>query len=75
MFAEGSKFQERISIVGDAAKIETLIPVAASHWIEGDEAEATVEFSPRSPLGPEIARGSGRRSGSRCRRPPWLHVL
>lgn len=53
MFAEGSEFQERISIVGDAAKIETLIPVAASHWIEGDEAEATVEFSPRSPLGPE----------------------
>ena len=54
MFAEGSKFQERISIVGDAAKIETLIPVAANHWIEGDEAEATVEFSPRSPLGPEM---------------------
>ncbi|MDQ0827006.1 myo-inositol 2-dehydrogenase/D-chiro-inositol 1-dehydrogenase [Arthrobacter sp. B2I5] len=53
MFAEGSKFQERISIVGDAAKIETLIPVAANHWIPGDEAEATVEFSPRSPLGPE----------------------
>ncbi|MFJ4027222.1 Gfo/Idh/MocA family protein [Paenarthrobacter sp. NPDC089989] len=53
MFAEGSKFQERISIVGDAAKIETLIPVAANHWIEGDETEATVEFSPRSPLGPE----------------------
>ena len=53
MFAEGSKFQERISIVGDAAKIETLIPVAANHWIEGDEAEALVEFSPRSPLGPE----------------------
>ena len=53
MFAEGSKFQERISIVGDAAKIECLIPVAASHWIEGDDAEAVVEFSPRSPLGPE----------------------
>lgn len=53
MFAEGSKFQERISVVGDAAKIETLIPVAANHWIPGDEAEATVEFSPRSPLGPE----------------------
>ncbi|BCW04268.1 Gfo/Idh/MocA family oxidoreductase [Arthrobacter sp. NtRootA1] len=53
MFAEGSKFQERISIVGDTAKIETLIPVAANHWIEGDETEATVEFSPRSPLGPE----------------------
>lgn len=53
MFAEGSKFQERISIVGDAAKIETLIPVAANHWIPGEHAEATVEFSPRSPLGPE----------------------
>ncbi|KRE89909.1 MULTISPECIES: Gfo/Idh/MocA family protein [unclassified Arthrobacter] len=53
MFAEGSKFQERISVVGDAAKIETLIPVAANHWIPGDETEATVEFSPRSPLGPE----------------------
>ncbi|WP_308102684.1 MULTISPECIES: Gfo/Idh/MocA family oxidoreductase [Micrococcaceae] len=53
MFAEGSQFQERISVVGDAAKIETLIPVAANHWIEGDETEATVEFSPRSPLGPE----------------------
>ncbi len=53
MFAEGSKFQERISIIGDEAKIECLIPVAAGHWIEGDEHEATVEFSPRSPLGPE----------------------
>ena len=53
MFAEGSKFQERISIIGDEAKIECLIPVAASHWIEGDEHEAVVEFSPRSPLGPE----------------------
>ena len=53
MFAEGSKFQERISIVGDAAKIECLIPVAANHWIEGDESEALVEFSPRAPLGPE----------------------
>lgn len=53
MFAEGSKFQERISIIGDEAKIECLIPVAASHWIQGDEHEAVVEYSPRSPLGPE----------------------
>ena len=54
MFAEGSRFQERISIVGDQAKIECLIPVAANQWIPVDEPEATVEFSPRSPLGPEL---------------------
>ncbi|WP_028278959.1 Gfo/Idh/MocA family oxidoreductase [Arthrobacter sp. H5] len=52
MFAEGSKFQERISIVGDEAKIECLIPVAAGHWTPGDQIEARVEFSPRSPIGP-----------------------
>lgn len=53
MFAEGSFYQEHISVVGSEAKIECSIPVDSNHWpADGTVREAFVEFSPRSPQGP-----------------------
>ena len=52
MFAEGSYYQEHISVIGDRAKIECLVPVDSSHWAPGGHPEAIVEFSPRHPQGP-----------------------
>lgn len=52
MFAEGSEFQERMSVVGSKAKIECLVPVDNNHWEGGPLRHATLEFSPRSPQGP-----------------------
>lgn len=51
MFAEGSKYQEHMSVVGDTGKVEIGVPVAHHHW-ESDPAVAYVEFSPRDPQGP-----------------------
>jgi predicted dehydrogenase len=53
MFAEGSAWQEHISVVGDRAKVECFVPVAASHWPADKHCEAEVEFSPRSPQDPQ----------------------
>lgn len=53
MFAEGSAWQEHISVVGDRAKVECFVPVAASHWPADKAREAEVEFSPRSPQEPQ----------------------
>lgn len=52
MFAEGSGFQEHISLVGDVAKAECFVPVDANHWPADLQREAEVEFSPRTPQGP-----------------------
>ena len=52
MFAEGSGFQEHISLVGDVAKAECFVPVDANHWPAEHARLAEVEFSPRSPQGP-----------------------
>lgn len=53
MFAEGSRYQEHVSVVGSEAKIECFVPVDAAHWPAGsDERDAVVEFSPRDPQGP-----------------------
>lgn len=52
MFAEGSAWQEHISVVGDRAKVECFVPVAARHWPADKLREAEVEFSPRSPQEP-----------------------
>ena len=51
MFAEGSQFQEHMSVVGDIAKVEIGVPVAAHHW-EANERNAYLEFSPRDPQNP-----------------------
>jgi len=51
MFAEGTQYQEHMSVVGDQAKVEIGVPVSAHHW--ADEAgTAYIEFSPREPQGP-----------------------
>jgi myo-inositol 2-dehydrogenase/D-chiro-inositol 1-dehydrogenase len=51
MFAEGSQYQEHMSVVGDTAKVEIGVPVASHHW-DAEESNAFIEFSPRDPQGP-----------------------
>lgn len=51
MFAEGTQYQEHMSVVGDVAKVEIGVPVSAHHW-DGSESPAYIEFSPRDPQGP-----------------------
>ncbi len=53
MFAEGSWFQEELTVVGDAGKLECRIPGPARFWPGGKQREAELVFSPRSPKGPE----------------------
>lgn len=53
MFAEGSEFQEHISVVGDRAKGEAFVPVDSSHWEAGTPEEAFIVYSPRDPQGPK----------------------
>ncbi|WP_298861299.1 Gfo/Idh/MocA family oxidoreductase [uncultured Microbacterium sp.] len=52
MFAEGSRYQEHMSVVGDIAKVEIGVPVSAHHW-DAAETPAYIEFSPRDPQGPQ----------------------
>lgn len=52
MFAEGTQYQEHMSVVGDTAKVEIGVPVSGHHW-EGAETSAYIEFSPREPQGPQ----------------------
>lgn len=52
MFAEGSHYQEHMSVIGDLAKVEAGVPVSAHHW-DGPESAAYLEFSPRNPQGPK----------------------
>ena len=54
MFAEGSTFQEEISAVGKAGKLECLIPGPSRFWPEhlGKEPIPKIVVSPRSPKGP-----------------------
>jgi len=51
MFAEGTQYQEHMSVVGDLAKVEIGVPVSDHHW-EGAASNAYIEFSPRDPQGP-----------------------
>ncbi|MEM6763205.1 MAG: Gfo/Idh/MocA family oxidoreductase, partial [Pseudomonadota bacterium] len=54
MFAEGSRFQEEISAVGPAGKIEAHVPGPTRFWPEhlGAPPVPQVIVSPRSPKGP-----------------------
>lgn len=56
MFAEGSRYQEEISAVGGAGKIEALVPGPGRFWPEhlGDAPIPQVIVSPRNPKGPEL---------------------
>lgn len=51
MFAEGSQYQEHMSVVGNLAKVECGVPVSGWHW-KGEQLPAYIEFSPRDPQGP-----------------------
>ena len=54
MFAEGSRYQEEISVVGPKAKIEALVPGPGRFWPDhlGDPPVPQVIVSPRNPKGP-----------------------
>lgn len=54
MFAEGSRYQEEISVVGPRAKVECLVPGPGRFWPEHLGAPPTpkVILSPRDPKGP-----------------------
>ena len=56
MFAEGSRYQEEISAVGAAGKIECLVPGPARFWPQHLGAPPTpqVIVSPRHPAGPRV---------------------
>lgn len=56
MFAEGSRFQEEISAVGPAGKIEALVPGPTRFWPEelGAPPVPQVVVSPRDPQGPRV---------------------
>lgn len=55
MFAEGSKYQEEISVVGSNGKIECFVPGPSRFWPEhlGESPTSKVVVSPRNPKGPE----------------------
>jgi predicted dehydrogenase len=56
MFAEGARYQEEISVVGPAGKIECHVPGPGRFWPEhlGAPPVAQVIVSPRDPKGPHM---------------------
>ena len=56
MFAEGSRYQEEISVVGPKGKIEALVPGPGRFWPAhlGEAPVPQLIVSPRSPSGPEV---------------------
>ena len=56
MFAEGSRYQEEISAVGPAGKIECLVPGPGRFWPAdlGDPPVPQLIVSPRNPKGPMV---------------------
>jgi len=57
MFAEGSRYQEEISVVGSAAKVECNIPGPGRFWPTETLGEAPIPqmiLSPRNPQGPQL---------------------
>jgi myo-inositol 2-dehydrogenase / D-chiro-inositol 1-dehydrogenase len=56
MFAEGSRYQEEISAVGPAGKVEALVPGPGRFWPEhlGEPPIPQLIVSPRAPKGPEL---------------------
>lgn len=56
MFAEGARYQEEISAVGAAGKIEALVPGPGRFWPDhlGDAPIPQIIISPRDPKGPEV---------------------
>jgi predicted dehydrogenase len=56
MFAEGSRYQEELSAVGPAGKIEALVPGPSRFWPAelGPAPVPRVVVSPRAPKGPQV---------------------
>ncbi|MEM0898962.1 MAG: Gfo/Idh/MocA family oxidoreductase [Pseudomonadota bacterium] len=54
MFAEGSYWQEQISVVGDAAKLEAKIPGPSRFWPGGAERASQFILSPRVQKAPVV---------------------
>jgi len=56
MYAEGSRYQEEISVVGPAGKIEAFVPGPGRFWPThlGAPPVPQVVVSPRSPKGPQV---------------------
>jgi len=53
MFADGSFYQEQLTAIGDAGKIDARIPVPADFWPGADETHADVILSPRFDKNPQ----------------------
>lgn len=55
MFAEGSKYQEEITAVGNKGKLETRVPGPTRFWPDelGPPPIADLTISPRHPIGPQ----------------------
>lgn len=74
MFAEGSRYQEEISVVGPQAKVECLVPGPGRFWPAhlGEPPVPKVIISPREPKGPRelevpvdpVALAAGDHNGS-----------
>ena len=56
MFAEGSRYQEEVSVVGPKGKIEALVPGPGRFWPAhlGDAPIPQLIVSPRNPSGPQV---------------------
>ncbi|WP_300034515.1 Gfo/Idh/MocA family oxidoreductase [uncultured Roseobacter sp.] len=56
MFAEGARYQEEISAVGPAGRVEAFVPGPGRFWPAGlgDAPVPLLELSPRHPKGPKI---------------------
>ncbi|MEH6835713.1 MULTISPECIES: Gfo/Idh/MocA family protein [Falsihalocynthiibacter] len=56
MFAEGSRYQEEVSVVGSKGKIEALVPGPGRFWPEhlGEAPIPQLIVSPRAPKGPTM---------------------
>ncbi len=74
MFAEGSRYQEEISVVGSKGKVECFVPGPGRFWPAhlGEPPVPKVVFSPREPKGPReldvpvdpVALAAGDHNGS-----------
>ena len=53
MFAEGSYFQEQVSVTGDAGKVEAVVPGPARFWPGGAERASEIIVSSRSAKAPK----------------------
>ena len=52
MFAEGAWWQEHVSVIGDAGKLEAFVPGPSRFWPGGEERASEVVISPRADKAP-----------------------